>query len=220
VIKGAGSRRAGIALAVVALASATACGENEAARQRRLVDEINRAERSGPVSNLPQALLVRFRETKGSGFSREGWELEVLQMGSDVVLRGNVRTDGTGVPIYRPMPAGEYAELWNWLRTLPFEGWEPHPNETAAQTDWSKSLDVDIVLGADRRIVAHRRWQRPLVGSAWVADLEARFHSLAIDLAREELARQRIEEARAASSGTDEEPDPDGRNPGGLPGVE
>ena len=216
-IQAAGSRRAGIALAAVALVSASACGDNETARQRRLVDEINRAERNGPVSSLPQALLVRFRETKGSGFDREGWELEVLQMGSDVVIRGNVRTDGTGIPIYRPMPAGEFAELWNWLRTLPFQGWEPNPSEAAAPTTWSKTLDVDIVLSGDRRTVMHRRWQRPLVGSAWVSDLEARFHSLAIDLAREELTRQRIEEARATK---DEEPDPADRNPGGFPGAE
>jgi len=211
-----GSRRTGIALAVIALVAAAGC-EDETARQRRLVDEINRAERAGPISNLPQALLVRFRETKGSGFDREGWELEVLQMGSDVVIRGNVRTEGTAIPIYRPLPPGEYAELWNWLRTLPFEGWEPDPSETAGRAEWRKSLDVDIVLSVDRRTVLHRRWERPLVGSAWVSDLETRFHSLALDLAREELARQRIEEARAPK---DEEPDPEDRNPGGLPGVE
>jgi hypothetical protein len=194
------------------------CGDNEAARQRRLVDEINRSERTPPAGNLPQALLVRFQETRGSGLEREGWELEILQMGGDVVLRGQVRTDGTVVPIYRPMAPGEYSELWNWLRTLPFEGWEPRLDETAALAEWRKSLHADIVLGADRRILLRRRWQRPLVGDSWVSDLEGRFHSLALDLAREELARQRLEEAQAAASGGNDDPDP--RNPGALPGVE
>ncbi|MCA9754083.1 MAG: hypothetical protein KC591_17925, partial [Gemmatimonadetes bacterium] len=165
-------RRALRAVALASLCCVAACGDGDRAERRAAA--VNDGARSSPASDLPDALLLRFRESNGVGFDRESWELELLQMGSDVRLRGSVRSGGTSVAIYQPMGPGDFAHLWQWIRTLPYPGWQAHEDESVAEEEWSKSLQIDVVLRNGDRKLGRGTWRRPLVGAAWVQDLEDR----------------------------------------------
>lgn len=170
--------------------------------------------RSGP--RLPQALMVRFQEVKGQGFSRESWELEVLQMGGDVRLRGAIRTGGASVPILDVMTPDEYQQFWEWLRSFPLDRARPAEDPAAAPADWRKTLQVDVVLDEETRWKSRTTWTRPLADAPWVASIEARLHDLALDLANREVQRQEREAATAAGSSPDAAGGGDPTGAGGL----
>jgi hypothetical protein len=154
-----------------------------------------------PAGNLPQALMVRFQEVKGAGFSRESWEVEILQLGGDVRIRGSLRTGGLSIPILSTMSPQEYADFWTWLRSFPLERGRPAEDPAASPAEWRKTFAVDVVLDEQTRWKSRTSWTRPLgTSSAWVGQIENRLHELALDLANREVARQ--EKEAAASPGT------------------
>jgi uncharacterized membrane protein YgcG len=155
--------------------------------------------------------MVRFRQVEGTGFDRESWEIEVLQMGADVRVRGSVRTGGNAIPIYRPMDAAEFRELWQWLRAFPLDRYQVRVDETAPEAPWTKSLEVDVVLGPEERWISRNTWTRPLLPDDWVRGVEARLHGLVLDLAEAEMDRLR---AQPPAGGVP----PPGPLGGGLPG--
>jgi hypothetical protein len=183
-------RRAAAPVTALSLLLLCGCDDGERLRQ---AEEINRSVRSAPESALPAAFLVRFREASGRGAAREGWELEILQMGGDVRLRGEVRTGGEVIPIYRPLGDDEFRGIWTWFRQLPWEGWEPVEAQSGPEPGWRKWLEVDVVRGNDERVVSRQQWRRPLVDAPWVEDLETRFHLMALDAAADEIARRKAE---------------------------
>lgn len=170
-----------------------------------------------PSSQLPQALMLRFSEVKGSGSAREGWELEVLQMGSDVRVRGAVRTGGATLPVFHVMEPEDYLELWTWLRELPIDRARLIENESAPTTDWKKSLHVDVVLDEQTRWKSRNSWRRPLRGAVWVDQVETRLHDMALTLADRELDRQaRDALTPGGTTPADDVPPLPGEEPGGL----
>lgn len=173
------------AVALAAVALAAGC---ERAPRDPLPREIGvpaaRAE-----SDLPDAFSLRFEHAQGTGFSREGWDLEILQVGSDVRVRGGVRTAGTYVPVFRPMDSAEFAELWQWLRPFPLDGFRVTEDAAAAPEAWRKSLRYDAVLGPDRRELSESEWSRPPVDAPWVQAIEDRLHLMLLELAGQELDR-------------------------------
>jgi hypothetical protein len=176
-----------VALALlIAAAALPACEE---APREAFPDEPAPAPRDA-AADLPDALLVRFQEVTGSGFSRESWELEVLQMGSDVRVRGTVRTAGASVPVYRPMDAAEFAEFWGWIRAYPLDGYRVKEDPEAPAPGWRKRLKVDVVLGPEDRWLSNNEWTRTPVDAAWLASIEDRLHLLMLDLAEAELDRR------------------------------
>jgi hypothetical protein len=136
---------------------------------------------------LPQAFSLRFEQVEGNGFSREGWDLEILQVGGDVRVRGGVRTAGSYVPVFRPMDPAEFAEIWQWLSAFPLDRFRVTEDTAAAAPGWRKSLRYDAVLGPDRRELSESEWTRPPVDAPWVQAIEDRLHLMVLDLAGREL---------------------------------
>jgi hypothetical protein len=54
-------------------------------------------------------------------------------------------------------------------------------DSTAADDGWDRRLEVDIVLGPDRRIVSRNHWKRTPVGVPWLAELESTMQALAVE---------------------------------------
>ncbi len=144
---------------------------------------------AAPPSLTPDALMVRFKEVKGTGFSRESWEVEILQMGSDVRVRGVVRTGGNSVPVYQALSREEYVEFWHWLKKFPLDRARLVEDDTAPPAEWRKSLDIDVVLGPEERLRSKNTWTRPLTNAHWVDQVEERLHSLTLNLAEDEIRR-------------------------------
>lgn len=157
---------------------AVGCESREAAERRA---EEAATEKTVPRGNRPDALSIHFQASRGAGFSREGWELEMLQLGGDVRLRGSIRRTGQIVPVYGTMDESEYAEFWAWVAGLPLDGFRVAEDSTAAPDGWSKRLEVDIVLGPERRIVSRNHWTRPLEDTPWLAELENALLALATE---------------------------------------
>jgi hypothetical protein len=195
-------RTTGLAIGLVlALAGCT--------ERREAVPDIAPRSR-GP--RLPQALMVRFQEVKGTGFSRESWELEVLQLGGDIRLRGAIRTGGSSVPLLDVMTPEEYEQFWDWLKTFPLERARPAEDPSAPKEEWRKTLAVDIVLDEETRWKSRTTWSRPLADAPWVASIEQRLHALALDLANREVQRQEREATGGGPAG-----DAPSTDPGGYP---
>ena len=171
----------------------TAC-DDRAQQELRALEE-NERDRPTRLGNTPEALMVSFRSRRGAGLTREGWELQVLQMGSDIRLRGELRLEGRVVPIYAPMPRSDYDRLWTWLRDQPYAEWQPRENPEAAASQWERRLEIDVVHDGETRERVQGEWNRPLLGDAWVGGLEARLNTIVLDLAEREIARQQAEEA-------------------------
>jgi hypothetical protein len=172
---------------VLAIALLGGC---ERADRERLPREVDLPD-PRPAQDLPQALSLRFEHVEGTGFSREGWDLEVLQVGSDVRVRGGVRTAGSYVPVFRAMDPAEFEELWRWLQAFPLDGFQVTEDTTAAPEGWRKTLRYDAVLGADRREVSDSRWARPPANDAWVQGIEDRLHLMVLELAGQELEQMK-----------------------------
>jgi hypothetical protein len=148
---------------------------------------------------LPDALLVRFETVGGTALEREGWEIEVLQMGPEVRVRGSVSTRGVSAPIFRIMTPAEYADFWQWLSDYPLDRHRVEQDVAAAQTGWRKTCKIDIVLGPEERLLAENRWTRPLLSPAWMQELEDRLHLMALDFAEASLAEPPIPPGDAAA---------------------
>ncbi|MGH2571498.1 MAG: hypothetical protein ACRDGR_09740, partial [bacterium] len=140
-----------------------------------------------PAAELPDALLVKFESRSGSLLDGEGWEIEVLQMGGEVRVRGAVRAGGASAPIYRSMTASEYVDFWDWISAFPIDRNPVEEDASAPQEGWRKTCTIDVVLGPDRRILAENRWTRPLQSPAWMDELETKLHRMALDYAEEAL---------------------------------
>jgi hypothetical protein len=149
---------------------------------------------------LPDAFLVRFSEVTGSGLSRESWEIEVLQIGSEIRIRGNVRTGGSSVPVYRPMSRTEFVDFWEWIRSFPLEGFHAREDPAAPRQAWRKRLQYDVVLGPDRRIQSKSEWSRPVLDAPWLGSIESRLHVMLLDLAEQELDHPSDGEGSATDS--------------------
>lgn len=189
----------------------SACGEEP----REIVPDV--APRA-PAPRLPDALMVRFQEVKGEGFSRESWEIEVLQMGGDVRLRGAIRTGGTSVPILDVMTTQDYVEFWDWLKTFPLDKARPAEDPAAPKAEWRKTLSVDVVLDEETRWKSRTVWTRPLQNAPWVASIEQRLHDLALKLANREVERQE-REAATGGSGADDGAGGAAAAPGAIDGL-
>ncbi|MCA9753832.1 MAG: hypothetical protein KC591_16665, partial [Gemmatimonadetes bacterium] len=59
--------------------------------------------------------------------------------------------------------------------------------------------------------------RRPLVGAPWVQDLEDRMHALALDLARQEMARQQSAKDAKVRAGDEPSADSGPSDPGEDP---
>jgi hypothetical protein len=140
-----------------------------------------------PAAELPDALLVKFESRTGSVLDGEGWEIEVLQMGGEVRVRGAVRAGGASAPIYRSMTSTEYVDFWDWISAYPFDRHQVEEDPSAPQEGWRKSCTIDVVLGPDRRLLAENQWTRPLRSPAWMEDVETKLHRMALDYAEESL---------------------------------
>lgn len=177
-------------VAVLAAVWLAGCG---GAREERTVPSQEQAAGRVAPSDMPEAFLLRFEHAEGTGFSRESWELEVLQMGSDVRVRGGVRTAGSYVPVFRTMSSAEFAEFWQWVRGFPLDGNEVVEDPEAPATGWRKRLKYDAVLGADRRELCDSEWTRRPTGAPWLQVIEDRLHLMVLDAADAEVARARSE---------------------------
>lgn len=172
-----------------------------------------------PAPRLPDALMVRFQEVKGEGLSRESWELEVLQMGGDVRLRGAIRTGGTSVPILDVMSTQDYLEFWEWLKTFPLDKARPAEDSSAPREGWRKTLSVDVVLDEETRWKSRTVWTRPLQNAPWVASIEQRLHDLALKLANREVQRQEREAATGGAGSDEGVPGSAGAASGAIDGI-
>jgi hypothetical protein len=85
----------------------------------------------------------------------------------------------------------EYVEFWHWLKEFPIDRARLTEMESAPPAEWRKTLDIDVVLGPEERLRSQNTWSRPLAGAAWVDQVEARLHSLTLDLAEEEIRRMK-----------------------------
>lgn len=169
-----------VALVLAAALVLVGCESREAAERRALSAE--EAARGAPMrGDRPDALMVRFQEVRGTGFPRQGWEIELLQLGGDVRLRGAIRSGEQPAPVFGVLPADEYVELWSWLAGLPLDHFQVVQDSTAADPGWKRTLEVDVVLGPDRRILSRNTWSRPAVGAPWLDELEQRLHRLATE---------------------------------------
>lgn len=139
------------------------------------------------LAPLPDALLVRFQEVSGAGLSRESWEIEVLQVGGDVRIRGTLRTGGTSVALYRPMDPGEFVRFWEWIRAFPLDRFRVTEDPAASPSGWRKRLKYDAVLGPTERHQSENEWERPPLEAPWLQEIEDRLHLLALDLAEQEV---------------------------------
>ncbi|NNE42909.1 MAG: hypothetical protein HKN12_01760 [Gemmatimonadetes bacterium] len=145
---------------------------------------------ASPAVSVPDAFLIRFQDVRGTGFSRESWELEVLQMGGDVRVRGTLRTGGRSVPVYRPMDHDEFAQFWDWVRQFPLDGFRVQEDPSAPDAEWRKRLKFDAVLGPDQRWLCENEWNRAPLEAPWLAAIEDRLHLMLIELAESELDRE------------------------------
>jgi hypothetical protein len=125
--------------------------------------------------------MVRFVASRGTGFTREAWEIEILQLGGDVRLRGSLRAAADVVPVFGTLSEAEYAELWQWLAGLPLDQYRVLEDSTATGDGWTRRLEVDIVLGPERRILSRNAWTRPALGVPWLSELEGALHALAVE---------------------------------------
>ena len=173
-----------VAFAALAIGLAGAGCE---ARPPERMPEPEPAPEQPPVPELPDALLVKFESRSGSLLDGEGWEIEVLQMGGEVRVRGAVRAGGASAPIYRSMTASEYVDFWDWISAFPIDRNPVEEDPAAAQQGWRKSCTIDFVLGPDRRVIAENQWTRPLRSPAWMEEVETRLHRMALDYAEEAL---------------------------------
>ena len=199
--------RAYALLATLALGSLSACNAPRSAEGSPSTgtrSDDPPAERTGVASHLghvPDALLVRFREVKGEGFSRESWEIEVLQLGGDVRVNGSFRSGGSVIPIFRPMSSDEYAEFWRWIGAYPLDRHQVLVDESAPEAEWTKTLEVDVVLGPRRRWLSKNTWTHPLAEDEFVRDIENRLHTMVLDLAETEIDRVDAPPAPSARPG-------------------
>jgi hypothetical protein len=125
--------------------------------------------------------MVRFVASRGTGFTREAWEIEILQLGGDVRLRGSLRAAADVVPVFGTLSEPEYVELWQWLAGLPLDGYRVVEDSTAAGDGWARRLEVDIVVGPERRILSRNAWNRPALQAPWLSELEGALHALAVE---------------------------------------
>ena len=186
-------RRVAARIAVLSLTGAALAGCESSAD--RVPFEGDDRSRTGTIAGTPEALMVRFREVRGFGSSRASWELEVLQLAGDVRVRGSIRTGGSSIPILHEMEPEEFLEFWEWLKPFPVDRVQLEADETRPEEGWRKSLDVDVVLDDETRLVSRNTWTRPLLGAEWVADVENRLHAMALDLADSEMDRLESEPA-------------------------
>jgi hypothetical protein len=182
------ARRGAAAVPSVALAIALLGGCGGSPREIPIPDE-DLPPRSRPVSDVPDAFSLRFEHVEGTGFSREGWDLEILQVGADIRVRGGVRSAGSYVPVFRAMDASEFVEIWQWVRAFPLDGFRAQEDSTVDPPGWRKTLRYDAVLDADSRELSDNRWTRPLTDAGWVAAVEDRLHLMVLELAGRELDR-------------------------------
>ncbi len=179
---------ASIATVLLAAGFAAFASSCESRRDaERLAEEATAEAKRGPrPGEGPQALMVRFEERRGPILEREGWELEILQLGGDARLRGSLRSPASVTPVAGVLTPEEFADLWAELQALPLDGFRVAVDSTVAEAGWIKRLDVDIVLGVDRRIRSRNAWTRPPLGAPWLADLE----SLLLAIATEHVAAE------------------------------
>ena len=175
------------ALALVIFALAMMNGGCEGSSREIPIPDEELPPPTRPASELPEAFSLRFEHVEGTGFSREGWDLEILQLGSDIRLRGGVRSAGSYVPVFRVMSSSEFAEIWEWVRAFPLDGLRVKEDPAADPPGWRKTLRYDAVLGTDRRELSDNRWTRPLTDAAWVTAIEDRLHLMVLELAGREL---------------------------------
>jgi hypothetical protein len=170
------------ALAALAAAIPLACGCED---RRDAELRAARAEADGRESpargNRPEALMVRFQAARGTGFAREAWEVEILQLGPDVRLRGSLRRGTDVVPVLGSLDEVSYLDLWQWLAGLPLDGFRVVEDSSAAGDGWTRRLEVDIVLGPERRVRSRNAWQRPPRDATWLSELEGTMHALAVE---------------------------------------
>ena len=191
-------RPAVVALTFLAALLAAAGCESRRDAERRAVEAEARGRAAPRVGERPQALMVHFREVRGSGFSRETFDVEVLQLGSDIRLRGSVRSAARSVPLGGTLTDEEWTDLWDRLAGLPLDGLRVREDTTAADEGWSKQLEVDIVLGSRRRILSRNAWSRPPLGTPWLADLEHHLRALAAEHSLGETAPAVTDSTREA----------------------
>jgi hypothetical protein len=137
-------------------------------------------------TDLPEALSIRFESVTGTGLHRTGWELEVLQMGSDIRVQGGVREDGFAVPVFRAMDTEEFAAFWDWVREFPLDRLRVVEDASATETGWRKRLRYDVVLGPETRHLSRNEWTRTPAGLPWLAEVEETLHRMVQDLAATE----------------------------------
>jgi hypothetical protein len=145
------------------------------------------------MRDLPHAGFIRFQQIKGTGLSREVWEVEILQADSDVWLKGTVRSSGKSVPFKESMPLSEYHDLWTWIRGLELDKLVVREDSTKAPGEWQKSLEVDIVESSNRRLRTKSTWSRPLLGQPQIVELEKRMNDLLVRSSERELKRMAVE---------------------------
>jgi hypothetical protein len=149
---------------------------------------------------IPDALLVRFEDVHGEGFSRESWEIEVLQMGSDIHVRGSLRTAGASVPVFRTLSRAEYERFWQWMKEFPLEDLRVEESVGEPEETWRKTFEVDVVLPT-KRIRSRNRWVRPLHGNVWISEVENHLHQMLLDYVEEELDKPPMPPDSSASPG-------------------
>lgn len=180
--------RAALAVPVVAAVLLAGCGRG---RERPYPGRDEPGPAATPASSLPEACMIRFEQSKGAGFSKEGWQLEVLQIGSDVRVRGEVQAAGSYVPVFRTMDQTEFAQLWDWVSKFPLDGFRVVEDTTVAPEGWRKRLQFDAVLGPDKRELSENEWVRPPTNAPWLQSIEDRFHLMALDLAGKTLKEEK-----------------------------
>jgi len=176
-----------VAAGLAALAALAGVGCES--RPREPAPEPEESPARAVVADLPDALLVRFETVSGTALEREGWEIEILQMGPEIRVRGAVRTLGASAPIFRVMTEAEYADFWHWLSGFPIDRSRVEQDLAAPQAGWRKTCKVDVVLGTEKRIVSENRWTRPLIGPPWMQQVEDRLHLMALDFAEAGLGQ-------------------------------
>jgi hypothetical protein len=184
----------GARAALLVLVAGTPGGCGDTAREDlERYDRAMREEEEARSNSFPDATMIRFREVRSEGFERESWELEVLQMGDDIRLRGSIRTAGSSVPIYQRMGSTEFSKLWTWLERFPLDGHRVAVRETVPEEDWEKTFELDVVLGPDRRLLCRNTWTRPLQETDWVRLVEDHLHAMTLSLAEKEVGRMESE---------------------------